>query len=116
MKNWIPLLSPMPFGQFSPESFREYVRSLKQERKVKAKGKKKPKRPSYSARVNLKGTLIITTKRKPKYLTNEELTEIGVKTGRPANEIFLYIKAKEYQIMSHEEADEIKQTLGEIPW
>lgn len=116
--DWAPVLSPKPFLAYSPDEFRDYVRSLKQERRSvrKAKGKK-PKRPGYSARVSLRGTLIITTKRKePKYLTQEELTAIGEKTGRPANEVFLYVKEKEFEVMSHEQADEVRSALSLIPW
>jgi len=117
---WIPLLSPQPLESYSPENFREYVRSLYHKKTARVKrgaSAKVKKRPGVTARLNKKGTLVISTKRKdPKYLTQEELLEIETKTGRPANEVFLKTKQKGFTVMTHAEADEIRVSLGELPW
>lgn len=98
MKRFYPLLSPQPFLSYTPEAFREYVKSLYLKRVPKAKRGAAPKK-GYSARLNAKGTLIITTKRKPKWLTQAEITEISMKLTRPENEVFLKAKEKEFEIL-----------------
>lgn len=96
-RSWITLLSPLPFLSYTPESFKEYIKSLYLKRVPKVR-RGTPKKKGYSARLNAKGTVIITTKRKPKWVTQSELSEISVKLERPENEIFLKLKEKEFAV------------------
>lgn len=113
---WIPLLSGRPLSDFTPESFREYVRGLKTERKAK---KKAPNRKPYklTARILKSGTISLRTARKPPYVTEEELLSLEETLKRPANEIFLAIREAGFiTVGSHREAQEIRKAQEEIPW
>jgi hypothetical protein len=92
------LLSPRPFAEFNPEEYKIHVRSLYYRPVKKVRVAKKP--ATYSCRVTPKGSLSITVRRKPKFLTHAEVAEIETKTGRPANEIATYLTKRKIPIES----------------
>lgn len=75
-EKWIPLLSGRAFSTFTPEEYVEHVRSL-YHKKVPRKTVKPKKEPKpFTWRLNPKGTICLTVKRKPKFLTEEEILTI----------------------------------------
>jgi hypothetical protein len=112
---FIPLLSGKPLSAFTPEEFRQYVRSLNKPRVKKvSRTKKKPLKVRLT-RLK-KGALSFTTRRKPAYITRAEYEEFC--QNFPANEVFVELKSKGVLIyLDHKEASEsIKTTTGEITW
>ncbi len=89
---YVPLLSPKPFSEFSPEEFQEYVRSLYVE----------PERPpppaDFSVRLNQKGTPVITVRRKPKWLTASEVQGIALDLGLPLQTLWILILRRKIEI------------------
>lgn len=71
LKKWKPPICTRPFLEHSPESFREHVLSLHEERRA-AKAVK-----PYGVRRNTAGTLVVTVRRKPKWLALDELRELS---------------------------------------
>lgn len=112
MTESIPLLSPLPFAEYSPESFRDYVKSLYFKRPPRKTAKKKKGHPGVSSRLSKKGTLTLTTRRKPKYVTPEE--RIALEGKYPANVVFLTLRRLEFQIMEHATADALMAELKEL--
>lgn len=87
---FIPLLSPKSLGEFTPEEFHAYVRSLNyvKPKKSKVKGvKAPPKEVTWS--ITKKGTLTVRIKRDPKWLTREEVETIARDSGKPLNQVWL---------------------------
>lgn len=113
--SWIPLLSGKPLGEFTPEEFRSYVKSLKLEPKKPRVKKKRLRDLKVSVRSFKRKGLVATTKRDPKYLTKEEFALLAERYRE--NELFLAIRSAEIHIYdSHEEAEKIKRDNSEIPW
>lgn len=113
----IPLLSPKRLREFDQIEFFDWVKSLYAKKTPRSSIKIKRQRDlAVSAKVTKTGKLSITTKRKPKYITEEEIKQIKKETGRGENEIFIEIKRKEIIRASHEEAEEIRRRVAEIPF
>lgn len=75
MINWIKLLSPKTLADFSPEEYKNYVKSLyfkkqKKEPLFRVKVKKK----ELEWKKTEKGNLSIVVRRDPKFITRAELT------------------------------------------
>ncbi len=71
----IALLSPQPFGAYSPLTYHSYVRSLYRE------PPKAVPPADYTVTVNKKGTPVIRINRKPKFLWAEEVRVIAQALG-----------------------------------
>lgn len=114
----IPLLAPKPLSEFTPEEYKAYVRALYKERTVRKAKPKRKKLKDYKVKGSLlkNGKISITTTRPIKYLTEVEFREISLTLGRGENEVFIAAKAKGLQIMSHEEAEQIRKDIEEIPF
>lgn len=109
------LLSRKPFNQYTPEDYKEYVRSLYKPRKVRParsliKKAKKPVRP-FVFSLNKKRTLLLRVNRKPKWLTREEVDSIAAATGLPLSEVWVKVLKKKTKnpivISTQEEQDRI---------
>lgn len=111
---WVPLLSGRPLSDFTPPDYKEYVRSLYKERRVRARAAAKKKPYKLTVRRLKKGALSVTTKRNPAYITPEEYAE-WTKTF-PENELFIALRAKGVVVATLEEVDEIRRNVKEIPW
>lgn len=111
MSEFVPLLSGQPFSSYSPEGFRTYIKSLYFKRAPKKSAKKK-ERPGFSVRLSKKGTLTVTTRRRPKYVTPAEL--VALEGKYPANVVFLTLRRLDFRLMSHEEADLFNKELLEL--
>lgn len=118
MNSFVPLLSGRPLSEFSPSEYKLYVTGLyfKREPKKSAPKKKKMSELKVTARVLKSGKVSITTKRGIKYVTEEEAKEIEAKVARPANEVFLCLKAANFIISTHGEAERIRGELNAIPF
>jgi hypothetical protein len=80
----IPLLSPKPFGEYSPEEFRTYVQSL-----YKEPVRSVPK--EFSASLTKKGTLTLRVTRDPKFLEPKEVDAIAESIGWTKQETWLAV-------------------------
>lgn len=96
------MLSVKRLSEFSPEEFKNYVRSL-YFKKVKTKVKK----PLVDFRWSLTktGKLSIRVNRRPKWLSRNEVDQIGAESGRPA-EAWIYVSAKKNKIRIGEPNDD----------
>lgn len=99
------LLSPYALRDMTAEDFHNYVKGLYQipVRRSALKKVKTQRELGYRAKITKKGKLSVTTRRRPKYVTEEEIKEIGKETGRFENEIFLELRAKGITVREHEE-------------
>jgi hypothetical protein len=89
----IPLLSPRAFVDYTAETFHHYVKSLYVE----------PPKPAplaeYAVRLNAKGNPVLTVRRKPKYLTSDEVQSIATELGFTLQKLWIHItKAKKIEI------------------
>lgn len=91
-----PHLSPKPLGEFAPEEFHAYISSLHEipVRSVPVE---------FSAHLNAKGTLVLTTKRKPKWCLRSELDRVSEETKKPINEVWNHAIKKGYAIRTTRE-------------
>lgn len=88
-----PLLSGKPFSEYSPEAFRDYVRSLYVAPPVPA-----PK-AEYSASVTKKGSVTFRINREPKFLLASEIRVIAEDIGKSLQETWmLVLKRKTIEI------------------
>jgi hypothetical protein len=88
----IPLLSPCPFADYTPESYHRYVKSLYIEPPAK------PIPAEFSVRLNEKGNPVITVRRDPKVLSREEVEQIAAHLGKPLQEIWLLVRKRKIAI------------------
>lgn len=88
----IPLLSPKPFGDYSPEEFRSYVQSLHREPPKAAPP------TEYSVSVNKKGTVTFRIRREPKWLTSAEVSELAQECGMRLQDMWLLCLKREIEI------------------
>lgn len=100
------LLSGQPFGDYSPEGFRDYVKSLKEnyiQRQAESKAAKAPASkspvPGVNFRYNKKGTAIITMRRKPKWITPAEIAKLHEAHGVPSNVLWTLIRTKGIEVI-----------------
>lgn len=112
------LLSPKSLEEYSPDEFREYVRSLYAERKKKvAAGKAPSKTPGLTLRQSKTGTWILTSRRPEKYVLRSEIDYLSAEKKIPLNELWLLFREKGYAIYaSQEEYEDIKKFKEDIPW
>lgn len=114
-----PLLSPKPFGDFTPQEFFEYVKGLY---KVPIKKGPKPKpvkaKPlELEIKFNRKGHIHVTCRRSWKWVTMLELEHFGVVLKVPINELFLLVKKRNYVVCKDAaEALSIETQIKEIPF
>ncbi len=114
--SWIPLLS-RHITEMSAVEFREHVRGLHMERVRKKYTRGPPKRLKLTSRILKSGAISLTTRRSPKYVTTEELTQLEKLLDRPANLIFIAATEGGFTIVrDHREADEIAGKLKALPW
>lgn len=115
----IPLLSGKPLGEFTPGEFKTHVRGLFWKKPAKVgggKGKKRLRDRSVKGRILKSGKISVTTTRDPKYVSPEEFSALSKTLERGENEIFLAVRKGGLQILNHEEAEEIRKRIGEIPF
>lgn len=92
----IPLLSPRPLREFTPEEYKRHVESLYFKPEPRASERKAQE---FTFHVNKKGTLILrTVKRSPKFLTEPEMKQIAKETGKRLSEIFIKMKEKGWEL------------------
>ena len=112
-----PLLSGRRLSAFTPESFKEYVKSLYLKRIPKKSTAKKKKLKDYkvSMKVLKGGRLSVTTTRKPKYVTAEEYDKLALLYRE--NELFIALRHSGIHIYEdHAEAERIRADTAEIPF
>lgn len=84
----IPLLSPKPLSEYSPEEYLAYVRTLYVE----------PERAAppadFSVRLNKQSNPVITVRRKPKWLIPSEVSAIATELGWPLQKLWLHLLKK----------------------
>jgi len=99
---------------YSPESFRTYVKSIREsyralEEKRKARklatAGKKPNLAQFTGlnlRINAKGTPVITIKRKPKYILKYEIEQIAKNAAIKQNIIWRILRKRKIDILDLE--------------
>lgn len=92
MIDFIPLIAPKPFADFTPAEFHAYVRSLYREPEKAAPP------AEFSARLNAKGNPVITVRRKPKWLSAQEVSTIATDLGLPLQACWLMIVKRKIEI------------------
>jgi hypothetical protein len=97
-EEFIPLLSPKPFREYSPEEYLTYVRSLYREPERKAPP------AEFSVSLNAKGTPTIRIRRTPKYLTAEEVGAAAAEIGWPLQKFWLNCVKKKIEIRTPQPA------------
>lgn len=97
--NPIKLLSGKALELFTPQEFKEHVKGLFW-KPTKGKGKAKKAPPKeVSWRLNAKGNLVLTIRRKPKWISPREIDQIAEESKLPQNEVWLKVKAKKSGIL-----------------
>lgn len=81
-----PLISPKHFLEHSPESWQDFVRSLKQEPKAASSG--------LFLTVTKKGKASLRVTREPKIATQTEIEELARAHGLPIAEVYILAKSK----------------------
>lgn len=117
--DFIPLLSKKPLYDFTPQEFKQYVKSLyhKPVPKKSAPKRKKERDKKVTARMTKKKGLSFTTRREPKYVTEAEMSAFAETTGTPENELFIALREKGFAVWpSHEAAEEVKKVIAELPF
>lgn len=109
---WIPLLSLKPLEDFSPEEYKNYTRSLQQQKKTKPIKLKLP----FTIGRTKKGSIQIRVNRKPKWLSDIEMKSISREYSIPLNELFLRLKKSKIKISTLEDELKIKLEVSEIPF
>jgi len=92
LAEFIPLLSPKPFAEFTPEEYQAYIRSLYIE------PPKPPPPADFSARLNAKGNPVITVRRKPKWLTSAEVDVIACELGLPLQQVWVLLLKRKIEL------------------
>ena len=93
---FIPLLSPKPFADFTPEEYKAYVVSLYQAPPAP------PPKADYTASVNKKGTLTLRINRVPKFLTFSEALDIAKGFVLPYQDVVMLLKKKKIELRQNE--------------
>jgi len=113
-----PLLSPKEFAAYAPEEFQNYVRSLFRDPKIKLRRKlpqapKPPKLSKCGIRVNTKGTVILTTKRKPKWVSREQLESFAGEQGLKLIPLWNLAVEKGFEVLKSESEGHAKEASRE---
>lgn len=115
--DFIPLLSGKGLLSFTASEFKTYVRSLFHKPEPKAAPRLSEKEKSVKAQILKSGKVSITTTRKPKYITEAEMSTLAKSLDRGENELFIAAKSKGIAVYpSHEIAAEVKAKVDELPW
>lgn len=88
----IPLLSPRPFSDMTPEEYKKYIESLYIE-PVRAAPP-----ADWTVTVNKKGTPVIRINRKPRYLLPSEVKVIADEIGWTFQALWLRLKKNKTEI------------------
>lgn len=101
MSQWVKLLSPKPFLEYSPEDFKNYVRSLyfkKQKKTPTIKIKK-----VLSIHLTKTGRVSLTVKRDPKFITRAEIERLAQEHNIEERLIWLRVRDKKKPIEVRDE-------------
>lgn len=98
----IPLLAGKPLSSFTPEEFKEHVKKLKTERRVRQVRIS----PPYKWTLTRTGKISIKCTRVPKWITREELVSIHQESGSEENLIQIYCEKKKITIVATQEEGE----------
>ncbi len=91
----VPLLSPKPFAEYSPQEYLLYVKGMYREPRNK-EGKIVR---DVSFRINDKGTHIITVRnRKPKWISKAEIRILAEEAGVPQNIMWQTVRRKKIPV------------------
>lgn len=94
----IPLLSPKPFADYTPEEYQAYVTSLHKLPVPKKSAKKKAVPKDVTVRLNAKGTPVITIKRKPKYVTHAEADALAAELKWTRQALWAHLRKKKIPV------------------
>lgn len=108
---WIPLLSPKPLSEFTPAEFQTHVRSLYHKPEPK---RKEPVR-TVLPKLTPKGNVSLLIRRKPQWVSREEITQAAKELGRLESEVWLYIAKKKIKVSDAKSEGEINFQLNSTP-
>lgn len=110
--DWIPLLSGCPLSQMTPAEFKHHVRGLYHKPEPKRKEPVRTVLPKLTA----KGNVSLLIRRKPQWISREEIAQAAKELGRPESEIWLYVGKKKIRVSDAKTEGEITADLSSIPW
>lgn len=78
MNQWIKLLSPRSFSEYTPEEYKEYIRSLyfKKTKKTPTIRLKK-KKPTFVLKLTKTGKVSLKVNRDPVFITRAEIAQLA---------------------------------------
>lgn len=104
------LIAPQPIWSYDPDSFRDYIRSLRDsylEHEAKKRLKRAAKKPTalslspitgVTFSLNTKGNPVIRISRKPQYLIKSEIITIAKSLGLPQNTLWVKLSKRKVPI------------------
>jgi hypothetical protein len=103
VKTHYPYLSTQCFSEFRAVEYKAYVESLLVRKPV-------AEVVEITARLSPKGAIVLTTKRKPKWILRSEVERLAAELSRPVNDVWNYAKKKDYAILNlREEAAALEE-------
>lgn len=108
-----------PFESYSPEAFRDYIKSLKVDKNQEKKAELMAKGclPGITARITKTGKFSIINRRKPmKYITEAEIAFLSKHWKQPYREVWATANRLCTILKNPEEATKRKKSIEEIPW
>lgn len=104
------LVAHKHISQFTPDEYRDYVKSLRDVYKTEQETKKEKRKlalvkkstsviEGINYRVNAKGTAIITCRRKPKWISPQEIEVLARHHGTKLNFMWMLIRDKDITII-----------------
>lgn len=100
--NRFPLIAPKSIWQYSELEYRNYIKDLRsiykdleEKRKLKRTPSKAPQLVSgISLRFNAKGTPVLTIRRKPQYITKQEIIVLAKDIGLAQNILWQIVRKR----------------------
>lgn len=109
------LLAPKALSLFTPEEFKQYVRSLNKPRRAPKVKKKRSRDYKVTVRLLKSGKISVKTKRPFRYVTEEEYRKYAETI--PENLLFIALRENDVRIYkTHSEAERIILECKEHPW
>lgn len=97
--NLIPLLSPRHIKEFTPESYKAYLKALWIDPATTRKAAKKGPVKYLSGTITKKGSLVVRCKRKPKLVTREEVDSLKDSLGLTYQEVWNALAKREIKVV-----------------
>lgn len=108
----IPLLSVKPLVEFDPTEFKQHIKGLYHKPQPKAR----PPVKTILAKLTKTGNLSILIRRKPKWISREEIAEVAKNFQCEERLVWNYVAKKKIKVSDAKTEGEIAVDLSSIPW